>query len=73
MACAAAVPKTHHEETAMAANGGTVKGHAYTTIDYTIRDGILTITLNRPGQLNAFTVTMADELEDVFTRGERRR
>jgi enoyl-CoA hydratase/carnithine racemase len=24
--------------------------------------GILTLTLNRPEQLNAFTVTMADEL-----------
>lgn len=52
----------------MAAHGGTVEGHVYTTIDYAIRDGILTITLNRPSQLNAFTVTMADELEDAFTR-----
>lgn len=29
-------------------------------------DGILTITLNRPEQLNAFTVQMADELEHLF-------
>jgi enoyl-CoA hydratase/carnithine racemase len=40
----------------------------YTAIDYTVRDRILTITLNRPEQLNAFTVTMADELEHAFTR-----
>ena len=31
-------------------------------------DGILTITLDRPDQLNAFTVTMADELEHAFDR-----
>jgi enoyl-CoA hydratase/carnithine racemase len=40
----------------------------YTAIDVAVRDRILTITLNRPEQLNAFTVTMADELEDAFTR-----
>jgi len=31
-------------------------------------DGILTITLARPAQLNAFTVTMADELVNAFGR-----
>ncbi len=31
-------------------------------------DGILTLTLNRPEALNAFTVTMARELEDAFRR-----
>jgi enoyl-CoA hydratase/carnithine racemase len=41
---------------------------SYTTIDYSVDDGILTITLSRPDQLNAFTVTMADELEDAFGR-----
>ncbi|TWP38022.1 crotonase/enoyl-CoA hydratase family protein [Leekyejoonella antrihumi] len=40
----------------------------YETIDYTTRDGIATITLNRPSQLNAFTVQMADELVDAYTR-----
>ncbi len=40
----------------------------YSTIDYRIDDGILTITLNRPDQLNAFTVEMADDLEDAFRR-----
>ena len=52
----------------MVASDNKIRGRAYTTIDYTIRNDILTITLNRPGQLNAFTVTMADELEDAFSR-----
>ena len=52
----------------MVASDNKIRGRAYTTIDYTIRNDILTITLNRPGQLNAFTVTMADELEDAFNR-----
>jgi enoyl-CoA hydratase/carnithine racemase len=34
-------------------------------------DGILTITLNRPAQLNAFTVRMADELEAAFVQANR--
>ncbi|MFI6025807.1 crotonase/enoyl-CoA hydratase family protein [Amycolatopsis magusensis] len=36
------------------------------TITREVSDGILTITLNRPEQLNAFTVTMAEELEGAF-------
>lgn len=40
----------------------------YTTIDYRIDDEILTITLNRPEHMNAFTVAMANELEDAFRR-----
>lgn len=40
----------------------------YHTLDYAVADGILTLTLNRPAQLNAFTVTMADELEHAFRR-----
>jgi enoyl-CoA hydratase/carnithine racemase len=35
----------------------------YQTIDYVIHNRILTITLNRPEQMNAFTVEMANELE----------
>jgi len=31
-------------------------------------DGVMLLTLNRPDQLNAFTVEMADELVDAFTR-----
>ena len=41
---------------------------AYTTLAYDIEDRILTITLNRPDKLNAFTVTMANELIDAFER-----
>ena len=40
----------------------------YTTIKYEIAAGILTITLNRPEKMNAFTVTMCDELVDAFER-----
>lgn len=38
----------------------------YQTITELLEDGILTITLNRPENLNAFTVEMADELEAAF-------
>lgn len=41
---------------------------SYNTLDYRVDDHILTLTLNRPEQLNAFTVEMADELVDAFTR-----
>jgi enoyl-CoA hydratase/carnithine racemase len=41
---------------------------AYDSIRYQISDRILTITLDRPDQLNAFTVAMSDELEDAFHR-----
>jgi len=40
----------------------------YRTIRYALEDGLLTITLNRPEQLNAFTPQMAEELIDAFTR-----
>ena len=40
----------------------------YATIKYEVADAILTLTLNRPDQLNAFTVIMADELEHAFRR-----
>jgi enoyl-CoA hydratase/carnithine racemase len=41
---------------------------SYETLDYSVSDGILTLTLDRPDQLNAFTVTMADELVDAYDR-----
>jgi len=41
---------------------------SFETLDYDIDDRILTITLNRPKQLNTFTVTMANELVDAFAR-----
>lgn len=40
----------------------------YTTLDYSVSDRILTLKLNRPDQLNAFTVTMANELVHAFNR-----
>lgn len=40
----------------------------YSTLDYRVQDRILTLTLNRPDKLNAFTVTMANELVDAFNR-----
>ncbi|QBF47480.1 crotonase/enoyl-CoA hydratase family protein [Janibacter limosus] len=38
----------------------------YTTISHEIEDGVLTVTLDRPDQLNSFTPQMADELEQTF-------
>lgn len=38
----------------------------YDTLLYSIEDGILTITLNRPDHLNSFTLTMANELITAF-------
>jgi enoyl-CoA hydratase/carnithine racemase len=38
----------------------------YEEIDYAVADGVLTITLNRPDRLNAFTPTMARELIAAF-------
>ncbi len=40
----------------------------YNTISYQVSDFILTLTLNRPEQLNAFTVEMAHELIAAFNR-----
>jgi len=40
----------------------------YQTLDYAVADGVLTLTLDRPDHLNAFTVTMADELVDAYDR-----
>ncbi|GAA2797937.1 crotonase/enoyl-CoA hydratase family protein [Saccharopolyspora taberi] len=39
----------------------------WTTLDHRLDSGILTVTLDRPDHLNAFTPTMADELEQTFT------
>lgn len=40
----------------------------YSTIDWHVDDGLLKLTLNRPDQMNAFTVDMANELEHAFNR-----
>ncbi|MDT8429612.1 MAG: crotonase/enoyl-CoA hydratase family protein [Pseudomonadales bacterium] len=44
---------------------------SYSTIDYQISERILTITLNRPDSMNAFTVTMANELEQAFRQASQ--
>jgi len=41
---------------------------SYTQIIYEVSEGIATITLNRPEQLNAFTGTMMREMIDAFDR-----
>ena len=47
----------------------TVGPQTYETLLWEVADdGILTLTLNRPDALNAFTVTMARELEQAFRR-----
>ncbi len=40
----------------------------YNTISYEIEQSVLTIRLNRPDNMNAFTVEMANELIDAFSR-----
>jgi enoyl-CoA hydratase/carnithine racemase len=42
------------------------------TLRHDVEDGVLTVTLARPEQLNAFTVTMADELEDTLVEVNQR-
>lgn len=44
----------------------------FTTLRQDVADGILTVTLDRPDHLNAFTVEMADELEATFTEANSR-
>lgn len=41
---------------------------SYRTLIWSVADGILTLTLNRPDRLNAFTVEMSRELEAAFIR-----
>lgn len=40
----------------------------FETLAWNLEDRILTLQLNRPDQLNAFTLTMADDLVAAFTR-----
>ena len=42
----------------------------YNTILYDVEDGILTLTLNRPEKLNAFTGEMLSEMIDAFDRAD---
>ena len=43
---------------------------SYSQILYDVEDGVLTITLNRPEKLNAFTGTMMTEMIDAFDRSD---
>lgn len=53
----------------MTDTAGTAAPEAYETLLWDVSDdGILTLTLNRPDALNAFTVTMAHDLEHAFRR-----
>ncbi|MEK9163882.1 MAG: enoyl-CoA hydratase-related protein [Chloroflexota bacterium] len=44
---------------------------SYTTILYSLANGVAEITLNRPDSLNAFDDTMAAELQDALKTAER--
>jgi enoyl-CoA hydratase/carnithine racemase len=46
----------------------TTTAREYETLRYEVADGILTLWLDRPDAMNAFTVTMANELVDAFDR-----
>lgn len=44
---------------------------ALSSVLYDLKDGIATVTLNRPERMNAFTTTMRDELIQVFDETDR--
>ncbi|MGZ5940386.1 MAG: enoyl-CoA hydratase-related protein, partial [Rhizomicrobium sp.] len=44
---------------------------SYKEILYDVADNILTITMNRPEKLNAFTGTMMTEMIDAFQRANK--
>jgi enoyl-CoA hydratase/carnithine racemase len=43
----------------------------FKSIGYEVAEGVLTITLNRPDRLNAFTAAMGAELIEAFERADR--
>ena len=43
---------------------------SYTTLDYAVADGILTLTLDRPEELNAFTVDVLMRSSVLYRRPE---
>jgi len=44
---------------------------SYSNIDFTISDGLASLTLNRPDSLNSFTTEMHEEVRDAMTRVEK--
>lgn len=44
---------------------------AYEQIQYEVKDGVATLTLNRPDKLNSFTYKMHMELQDALKQAER--
>src|SRR5256885_11301918 len=52
------------------ATWGRILAMAFEEILYDVDDGVLTITLNRPDRLNAFTGTMMNELLEAFDRAD---
>ena len=44
---------------------------AYEHILYEVKDGIATVTLNRPDKLNAYTARMGGEIEDAFESADK--
>jgi enoyl-CoA hydratase/carnithine racemase len=50
---------------------GEEKRMAYEQIKYEVEDQLLTITLNRPDKLNAYTHTMQSEMIDAFDRADQ--
>ena len=43
---------------------------SYNTIMYEVEDGVLTLTLNRPDKLNAYTHEMQNEMIDAFDKAD---
>jgi enoyl-CoA hydratase/carnithine racemase len=43
---------------------------AYTQINYDVQDNVLTLTMNRPDKLNAFTQVMLEEMLDALDRAD---
>ena len=61
-------PETRTTNDRAAATAGAAP--SYEQILYSVEDGVLTITLNRPEKLNSFTSTMMTELIDAFDRAD---